>query len=86
MAKQTPGKPPAETAPEKTLTIHDEIGELFKKHNITNGIAIFDLPQDPTKDGPPQAGVFFNGHFYEAAKLISRTFRQFRDRISEDLG
>ena len=65
---------------DKFAEINDKIGKELEKFEIKNALLLYTDPQDATN-----IIIFYNAHFYDAAKLLSKTSNTFKDRIEEDL-
>jgi len=71
---------PKELTQDKFAEINDEIGKVLEKFGIKNALLTYVSPQDPNN-----VIIFYNAHFYDAAKLLSKTSNTFKDKIETDL-
>lgn len=69
-----------ETAPEKKpldREIYDLIGKMLDERGINKAVFLMDI------EG--QLGVYYRGHFYDAAQLLTEAHRRFLAKVEKDL-
>ena len=72
---------PSSKTPEKARpALPEALGQLFEDYGVKLAICAFEFP------GQEDPGVFFVGHFYDAARLNALVARRMRTQIKDDLG
>lgn len=66
--------------PDKMIDeLEADITELCKKHKIVDIVLLF------TMSNKKEPAVYWNCHYYEAAKLLAGAMRQLKARVDQDL-
>lgn len=59
--------------------IHQNIGKIFEEHNIEAAAVVFEMPESKAP------ALYFQGHYYDAAKLLALALRQLKSQIADEL-
>lgn len=60
--------------------ISEAVGPTWEKLDITTAVVIAKVPNSD------KVSIYYRGHFYDVATLVSQISRRFSDQIDRDLG
>lgn len=60
--------------------LNERIGPIFEELNVKEGIVLARVPNSD------DVAIYFRGHFYDVASLVTQIHRKFKDKIADEIG